>query len=209
MERWLCDYDSTLANTNGARYDAVNAKFGTSYRAEDVVDWYWTQHNWPKEHNDWMWGPECFLSEEFQLSVSPQPNAVETLLSMRENGIEPMIVSDRPVELFDCTREWLDEHGLDMIRLLFTRHKHSLNMVTKGVPTKQQAAVLYRLRTVLEDAPHHALAFAEKDHIDQVYLFDRPYNQGIEHEKILRLTDWNHLDTLVTIMSLTGVLSGR
>lgn len=189
MTRFLFDYDSTLAAVDAARVRAINERFGTNYTLDEITAWSWTAENYPEAHESFQWGPECFLNEQFQLNVEPVEGAIEGVHALFAMGHEGMVVSDRPESLFACTRQWLDEHDLDTVRLLFTRHKESKNVTNEGL-TKQQAAVLHRLTHVIEDAPHHAVAFAEKPHISRVYLLDRPYNQGIEHEKITRCKNW-------------------
>lgn len=138
-----------------------------------------------------MWGKDCFLSEDFQSLVPPVDGAIDGVLSLLEAGHHLMIVSDRPSELFEVTRDWLDNQGLEMVRLLFTTHKHSLS-VGKGM-TKSQAAYLYKLDTVIEDAPHHAETLAGRSYIDQLFLLDMPYNQEIVHPKVQRVQHWRNV----------------
>lgn len=189
--KWLIDYDSTLADTHKPRIEAMNQKFGTHYRVEDFTTWSPPQFLEP-EHDAWQWGTECFLNEDFQANCPPVEGAIEGMEVLLAYGDHPIIVSDRPPCLFEVTRDWLDRHGLDVVRLLFTRHKHSLNDQISGL-TKLQAAWQYRLQGVIEDSPHHSLNLAQKEYIDRVYLLDMPYNQDVSHSKIQRVSSWKEI----------------
>jgi uncharacterized HAD superfamily protein len=194
MTRILVDYDATIAATDKLRIQWINERFGTNYVNDKITTWLNTESGYMKpEHDAWAWSPACFLNESFQAQVEPVEGSVEGVLDLLHMGHEPMIVSDRPSSLFEVTRDWLDKQGLDMVRLLFTRHKHSMS--TEFGMTKQQAAYLYKLRTVIEDGPHHATTFATKDHIDSIFLIDYPYNRYVEESpKIERVKGW---DTIV------------
>lgn len=189
MSKWLLDYDSTLADTQSLRLEWVNNQFGTTFTREDVASWH--SPIFSEEIAQWMWGPDCFMSEYFQASVPAVPHAIDGALRLLDAGHRPMVVSDRPAELFEVTRDWLDRQGLDMIRLLFTSHKHSLS-VGKGM-TKSQAAYLYKLTHVVEDAGHHADSLSNRSYIDKVYLLDMPYNREINGPKITRVDSWSEI----------------
>lgn len=193
MRKWLIDYDSTLADTGRMRIDAINEHFGTSFTSGIFTQWNNTGYL-TNEQDAWSWGDECFLNIDLQADAYPMPHAIDAMQRMIEEGEQMMIVSDRPPSLFEVTRDWLDRQGLDTIRLLFTKHKHSKSGDVKGALTKLQAAYLYKLNYVVEDAPHHSVNLANKDYIEKVYLLTMPYNQGIEHEKITRVNDWTEIE---------------
>lgn len=190
-KRIALDYDMTLANTFIEQIELLNKEFGTLYKHEDFYTWA-TEDVCTPEEVAWLWGDSCFLSEEFQANVEPVEGAIEGVLSLLNQGHHCMIISDRPSQLFEVTRDWLDRQGLDMVRLLFTRHKHSANTDNvSGVMTKSQAAWSYKLDTVFDDAPHHCSVLAEKDWINEVYMINSPHNQHISHPKIIRCFGWS------------------
>jgi uncharacterized HAD superfamily protein len=189
-KRILLDYDMSLANTFIEQIELLNNEFGKIYKHEDFYTWA-TEDVCEPEEVSWLWGPNCFLNEDFQRNVAPVEGAIESVLSLLDQGHHCMVVSDRPSELFEVTRDWLDRQGLDMVRLLFTRHKHSVNSVsTDGTMTKAQAAWSYKLDTVVDDALHHCRVFAEKPWINQVYMLNSPHNQNYEHPKVMRCFGW-------------------
>lgn len=140
-------------------------------------------------HAAHMWGDDVFLSDEFQLTCEPVPHAIEGVHELLARGDSAIVVSDRPQRLLDATQTWLREHDLDL-PLIFTRSVHSLS--TEGM-TKSQIAYLYKLRHVVEDAPHHAEWLGNRSYVDQVYLLDKPYNRDVEHEKVTRVDSWKEI----------------
>lgn len=191
VKRFLFDYDQTIADTQTLRLAMVNRRFNTFFDAEDFKSWR-SEDLMTEEESAYMWGPECFLSESFQASCPPIPGAILGIQKLYAVGHTGMVVSDRPADLFEVTRDWLDRQGLDTVRLLFTHHKHSLS-TSRDTLTKYQAAHRYRLTHIIEDAPHHAEMFASKPYIKQIYLLDQPYNRDVSHEKILRVFSWDEI----------------
>ena len=190
--RWLIDYDSTLANTLRGQLRLVNERFGRNY-TEDIITAWRTEDCLPEKEVGFMWGSECFGNLEFQAQIEPVTGAIEGLLALVDSGEHCMIISDRAPALFEVTRNWLDEKGLDMVRLLFTHHKLSARVNKDGAMSKYQAAWVHRLNTVVEDSPFHAEVFGSKTWVNQVYLLDKPYNRHVEGEKILRVSNWNEI----------------
>lgn len=190
MSRWLIDYDSTLSDTFREQLVWLGREFGTTYSYDDFTKWR-SEDVVSAAEAAFLWGDQCFLNEDFQRQCPPIPGAIEGMLDLLEMGEHLMVVSDRPAQLFDVTRQWLDAQGLDMVRLLFTYHKSSMSLDGDGMMTKYQAAARHKLTHVWEDAPHHAEKFASKEWIQHVFLLDTPYNQEIEHPKIIRIANWN------------------
>jgi hypothetical protein len=196
MAKWLIDYDSTLCDTQAEYIKRMNERFGTQYTKDNFATWSAPLEVRP-EHYKWLWSEECFLNEDFQRTPPPVEGAIEGFKALLNAGHDAMIVSDRPASLFEVTRDWLDRQGLEFVRLYFSRHKHSLNGQTEGL-TKIQVAWYNKLTHVVEDAPHHAKAFSAKPYMERIYLLDKPYNQGIEHEKITRVDTWEDIVRGVT-----------
>jgi uncharacterized HAD superfamily protein len=196
--RWLIDYDSTLADTFAEQLVWLNRAFDSEYQYDSFTRWR-SEDIVTAEEAAFLWGDKCFLNEDFQRECPPIPGAIDGMLELLDRGEHLMIVSDRPAQLFDVTRQWLDAQGLDMVRLLFTHHKSSMSLDSTGMMTKYQAAARYRLPNIIEDAPHHAEKFATMGWVDRIFLLDKPYNQGIAHPKIYRVYDWPEIISMVTV----------
>lgn len=145
------------------------------------------------EHAAYMWGTDVFLNEDVQIDTPPVPHAIEGVRKLLDAGHELLIVSDRPMSLFAVTCAWLENHDLD-IPVVFTHNKHSASAVPNGnTRTKAQVAWQHRLTHVVEDAPHHALSFAERSFVEKVYLLDYPHNRNVEHDNVIRVASWREI----------------
>lgn len=192
VRRILTDFDMTTANTQDSMLALCNEKFGTNITTKDLTSWN-TEEHVTLEMAKFMWGPECFLNPHVTLRSKPVAGAIAGIQKLVDRGHHVMIVSDRPTGLFDSTRQWLDNNDLDMVRLLFTRRiGGSTTPGTNGL-TKLQAAYLYQLDTVIEDAPHHAEAFQEKAYVEDIFLLEMPYNKHVEGNKIHNVTSWSQI----------------
>lgn len=190
---WLIDYDSTLANTFQRQVEELNKEFGTNYTEEDFKDW--GMINLPQEQIEYLWSDDVFLSEEFQMSCQPLPGAIEKLSEILDwRGEKAYVISDRPQVLYGVTREWLDQQGLGDMELIFTRSPHSKSDQNMAIHSKSRMAYYKRLKKVVEDAPHHSLALAQRSYIDKVYLLDKANNRHIEHPKIQRIVGWEEIE---------------
>lgn len=191
MGKYLLDFDSTLSATLFHQIEEVNNKFQTNYKPEDFVHWK-TETILTEEQAEYMW-KTLFLSEDFQASCEPVPGAIEGAHRILGCSQGAIVVSDRPQQLYDVTREWLDQQGLAQVPLIFTRSVHSESDQHSHIMTKAQIAYLHKLTHVIEDAPHHAFGLAERDYIRHVYLLDTAYNRQIEHPKIQRVKSWEEI----------------
>lgn len=190
--RWLVDFDSTLSATMDHQLELVNERFGTSFTRDDLISWNTEEYMTP-EQAAYMWGDDVFFNLDFQAGVKPVEGAIEGVMRMLDNGHEVFVVSDRAEKLYDGTRKWLDMQGLAGVDLIFTRSPKHSKVVSNGAHTKSQVAYYKRLKTVVEDAPHHAEVLANRSYIDKVYLIDMPYNRGIRHPKVERIYSWEEV----------------
>lgn len=179
MTRVLVDFDSTLTTFDEAMLAACNKRFGTSYAASDINDWDWLR-TFP--HAAYAWGAMCYRSPAWTLTVPPQPGAVETVREMIAAGFEPFVVSDREPEMARWIRDWLRRYRLDSVVVLTT---------DRTLYPKATVARDLGMRIAVEDAPHHALALGEAGLT--FYLIDKPYNQVVEHERVIRVHGWGQI----------------
>lgn len=184
MSRWLIDIDSTTMNTTGRQLVLANQKFDTSYTIDHITEWYW-ENFMPADVCEYVWGDEVFKSLDFHRECDTVQQSVETLRCMMGQGEILYFVSDRPDRLYETTREWLDGHGLERAKLVFTDRETYPKIV---------AARQFNLEYVVEDAPHHSVDLANDPQIKGVYLLDYPYNRVVpKHPKITRVSGWEEI----------------
>ncbi len=190
MAKILVDLDGVLMDSLSAQLDVLNKTFRTCWTTEQLTH-YWTEEFMEDSHVAFLWGPECFLDEKLQINAEAVEGGISGVKRLIDMGHIPMIVSDRPKQLFEVTRAWLDNHDLDTIRLMFTRHIRSGALANGARMSKSQAAYLYKLTHVIEDSPHNARLLAKRAYVDTVYLLDKPYNQEEYLDKdIIRCDRW-------------------
>lgn len=194
MAKILLDFDSTLIDTQSVRLSRTNAKFGTNYSASDVVTWHNTGY-FEKEHDEWMWGEECFLDPTLHLESPPVRNALIGVSALKNLGHDMVVVTDRPDCIHDVTRQWLKQHKINL-PVYFTYHKDSYSLV--GTKTKKDIVDEIGIEIVIEDSPHHSTELSRMPTVETVYLLDYLYNRNVDGPKITRVADWKEL---ILIMS--------
>lgn len=189
--RWLIDFDTTLSNTFVEQIKKLNERFNTSYILADFTDW--ELSNLSTEEAQYMWSEHLFLNHEFQRSCPPVEGALERMRQLQKISDYMCVVSDRPLSLYDVTREWLDTNELNGVDLILTSSRHTTVEGDRPLHTKSRIAYYKRLNMVVEDSPHNSIYLADRSYINKVYLIDTPSNQGVEHEKIQRITSWREV----------------
>jgi hypothetical protein len=193
VTNFLVDFDSTLSNTFVKQIEWLNHKFRTNYTEEDFLDW--GLPHLTSEEIAYLWSDECFLDPVFQLSCDPLPYAVDKVQQIIDRGDTITVVSDRPQELFSVTRMWLANNLTRIVPLVFTRSPFHTSVIHNhsAYNTKSQVSWNRRLTTIVEDAPHHSYALAQREYVDKVYMLDKPNNRDVHHPKIQRIQDWREV----------------
>lgn len=142
---------------------------------------------------------------EFLQSLRPTAGSAEGLKGWLREGIEPVIVTGRPVSTHEASRRWLDRQGLGGIPLLFV-NKYNRNM---GIPETSypgtgepvltvEMLIRQPFRVVIDDSPV-ALDLLLRIDRWQTIIFDRPWNRryGNDAAHVSRCRDWRELDERV------------
>ena len=100
------DVDGVLAFFIEAALAALNAEFGTEYRP-DAMHHYWFE-SWLDDPAQVKWINEQFSRPIFYVNLAPDFGGIAALNALRRGGVPIRIVTDRPTETEDVTREWLE-----------------------------------------------------------------------------------------------------
>jgi hypothetical protein len=193
VANWLIDFDMTLSQTFTTQIDWLNDAFGSEYTANSFKDWH-SERVLSKEEAAFMWGEDCFLNPDFQMSVPMVEDADIAIRTLLDNGHGVVIVSDRPPSLYDVTYSWIDKNIGEILPVILTRSLHSKSSTNDSIPTKQDIADKLKLTYVVDDAPHHAQEFAFMPNIERVYLVDTPSNRFVPQSDVLvRAESWLHI----------------
>ena len=136
---------------------------------------------------------------EVLLSFEETPGASETVLDWIEGGHDVSIITGRPAGAYEASREWLDRHGLEQVRL-YCLNKYGRDNFIKNSVFNLELEDYYRMHFdyAVEDSP---LAFKYFDHLPglQVMVYDRPWNHDCEFpgENYHRCTDWEMIRRIV------------
>ncbi|MBQ1292018.1 MAG: 2-dehydropantoate 2-reductase [Lachnospiraceae bacterium] len=136
---------------------------------------------------------------EVLLSFEETPGASETVLDWIEGGHDVSIITGRPAGAYEASREWLDRHGLEQVRL-YCLNKYGRDNFIKNSAFNLELEDYYRMHFdyAVEDSP---LAFKYFDHLPglQVMVYDRPWNHDCElpGENYRRCPDWETIRKLV------------
>ncbi len=140
---------------------------------------------------------------ETLLAYEETPDASVTINRWVDEGHEVSIITGRPFDAYEPSRQWLDEHGLDRVPL-FCVDKYGRENFTNNVSFNMTLAQLYDLTfdLAIEDSPN---AFEHVMHFEgcKVAVFDRPWNHQIElpNGDFVRCMDWKEIDELLHLIA--------
>jgi 5'(3')-deoxyribonucleotidase len=176
--RWMIDFDDTIADLHGAFIRCTNERFGTAYTMRDVTSWNHFREQ-PKEIGDFIW-TTCYPDADWFLAeVQPLPGAIDALVDLITNidGIadDVKIVTARHPDLTPMAAEWLERHLPD-----------GVNVTVISSP-KRKALVCrdYDLNVVVEDGPHNLAQM--NAYRQRLFLVDCPWNADVLLAKVTRV----------------------
>ena len=129
---------------------------------------------------------------EVLLAYDETPGAVETVNGWINEGHEVSIITGRPYSAYDPSREWLDRHGLDRVKL-YCLNKYGRDGFIKNSEYSLEVEDYYKMHFdyAIEDSP---AAFRFFEHLPElkVMVYARPWNKECElpGENYRRYADW-------------------
>lgn len=136
---------------------------------------------------------------EVLLSYEETPGASETINKWIDEGHDVYIITGRPYSAYEASRQWLDEHGLQRVKL-YCLDKYGRDSFIKDSEFSLKLEDYYKMHFdyAVEDSP---LAFKFFDHMPElkVMVFDRPWNReaALPNENYRRCVDWETIKKLV------------
>ncbi len=129
---------------------------------------------------------------EVLLTYEETPGASETVNSFIDAGHNVSIITGRPNSAYEPSRLWLDQHGLERVKL-YCFNKYGRDSFIKNSEFNLELEDYYKMHfdVAIEDSPK---AFKFFEHLTQlnVLVFDRPWNNGCEFPgaNYKRCYDW-------------------
>lgn len=136
---------------------------------------------------------------EALLSFAETPGASAVINGWLDRGFDVSIITGRPFSAYEPSREWLDRHGLERVRL-YCLNKYGRDTFIKNSDFSLEIEDYYRMPFdyAVEDSP---AAFRFFDYLPElkVMVFDRPWNRecALPEERFTRCFDWETIKKLV------------
>ncbi len=136
---------------------------------------------------------------EVLLSYGETPGAVVTVNDWIDAGYDVSVITGRPYSAFEASRRWLDEHGLDRVRL-YCLDKYGRDNFIKNSEFSLGLEDYHKMEFdyAVEDSP---TAFKFFEHLPdlKVLVYDRPWNRECTFpgENYCRCSDWDTIKRLV------------
>ena len=128
---------------------------------------------------------------EVLLSYEETPGASEVVNEWLDEGHEVSIITGRPFSAYEPSRQWLDNHGLEKVKLYCLNKYGAFSLELEDY---------YKMKFdfAVEDSPN---AFRFFDHLPnlKVLVFDRPWNRGavFPGDNYTRCFDWENIRNIV------------
>ena len=191
------DFDDCLCET--ARYFSVIAKelFGKDVPYENI-NFFDLQKSFSltrKEYEELMIAGH---KPEVLLAFDETPGASETVNCWLEKGYNVSVITGRPDSAYGPSRTWLDEHGLERVKL-YCLNKYGRDTFAKDFAYSLELEDYYKMHFdyAVEDSPH---AFKFFDHLPdlKVLVFDRPWNRDcvFPGNNYHRCLDWGSIKNI-------------
>ncbi|MBO4462502.1 MAG: 2-dehydropantoate 2-reductase [Lachnospiraceae bacterium] len=136
---------------------------------------------------------------EALLSFKETVGAVDTVNGWLDKGYNVSIITGRPSIAYEASREWLDVHGLNRVKL-YCLNKYGRDSFIKGSEFNLELEDYYKMSFdyAIEDSPA-AFKFFEHMKDIKVMVIDRPWNKGCElpNNNYKRCYDWNTIREIV------------
>lgn len=133
---------------------------------------------------------------ETLLDFEETPGASETINKWYDEGHEIFVITGRPFNAYEPSRQWLDEHNLKRIPL-YCVDKYGREQFYSGCSYNMTLADLYNMTFdfAVEDSPaafEHILHFKNC----KTAVFDRPWNKDAElpNSGFVRCAGWKEVD---------------
>ena len=135
---------------------------------------------------------------ESLLAYDEVTGAVDTINEWVDKGHEVYIITGRPSSAYDASRQWLDEHNLDRVKL-YCVDKYGRDSFIKNSEFSISLEEYYKMHFdfAVEDSP---AAFKHLEHLKDctVAVITRPWNETSEfpRDNYVRCYDWNEISNL-------------
>jgi len=181
------DIDEVLAEFMEAFFGYYESAFGEKYFVKDIRDYYSDFSRISGlNRKKFLEIMDDFYRTGFYRKTRPVDGAVKAVgeLSGRH---ELFAITARSEKVKKETMEFLEKHFLDVsFKVFFSNELHEGANIKKEDICKGLG-----IGVLVEDSGKYAICYAEAG--IKVLLLDKPWNQGVEHENIIRVNNWDEV----------------
>jgi uncharacterized HAD superfamily protein len=181
------DVDDVLIDFNEGLRIFHNTVYGTSYEISDIIQ-YELQPLWGCGVNEIVQRIDDFYHSDYHRDLSPVAGAVDAIKELlAENFIIP--ITSRPESVRGVTEDLLARHFRSVFEEMhFLSHYRGDQSRRK---TKGEVCRECEIEFFVEDHPAHAETIGREG--VQVFLLDRPWNQGVKPTNTRRVFGWDDI----------------
>jgi len=185
------DFDDCLCETARHFSGLARELFGTDVPYENI-NFFNLQKSFSLTDDEYEFMMTEAHKPEVLLSYTETPGASETVNDWLDGGHDVSIITGRPYSSFEPSRKWLDEHGLDRVKL-YCLDKYGRDNFIKNSEFSLKLEDYYKMHfdLAVEDSPH---AFKFFDHLPdlKIMVYDRPWNRNVQlpGPNYKRCSDW-------------------
>ena len=197
--KFYVDFDDCLCETGRAFTVIAERLFGKVVPYEEIR-FFNLQDSFELNNEDYAKMMIEAHRPEILLSYEEAPGASRVLNEWIDEGHEVFIITGRPADSYEASRKWLDEHGLERVKL-YCLNKYGREFFIKNSDFNLELEDYYKMEFdyAIEDSP---MAFKFFDHLPdlKVMVYDRPWNRECElpSSNYSRCIDWNQIKELIS-----------
>ena len=197
--KFYVDFDDCLCETGRAFTVIAERLFGKVVPYEEIR-FFNLQDSFELNDEDYAKMMIEAHRPEILLSYEEAPGASKVLNEWIDEGHEVFIITGRPADSYEASRKWLDEHGLERVKL-YCLNKYGREFFIKNSAFNLELDDYYKMEFdyAIEDSP---MAFKFFDHLPdlKVMVYDRPWNRECElpSSNYSRCIDWNQIKELIS-----------
>ncbi len=183
------DLDDVLLDFNTSLCEYHNSTYGTSYKLSDIVNYHF-EHVWNIPADIVIDRIADFYQHELHWNSNPIPDAISSIKKLLSQNHRLVIVTAKPDTLKDKTHEWLQKHYGDAFHSVHFVGSYHSNINGKK-RTKREVCDELGVHIFIEDSMENAMNIASDGR--QVFLLDKPWNQGELSGNIKRVKGWEEV----------------
>ncbi|NLB68263.1 MAG: hypothetical protein GX804_01045 [Lentisphaerae bacterium] len=192
MDDVICESGVMLA-----RFAKLN--YGRNIDVEEIFD-YDLRKSFMFDEETYRHYMKSFHETEL-LDIPEIPGATDTIRKWREDGLNPIVVTGRPVYTNEATHQWLKNYGLEGMSVYHVdKYATLFNESDDPLITPFPALAEMNFKFAVDDAPN-AIRMISEINLCPFALFCRPWNRTYELPQTpqpnYRIKSWVELDNIV------------